>query len=128
MRTRLNQAWALAAVLLASATASSPASAADLPPPPLPPIYNEAPLPPQDVFEGWWLGGTLGGATVTYDLAPAAGTGDTSGILGGVVGGYSWQSGPFVVGVEGDLMAADINGSPRFNSRLNQGHPTIHNM
>ena len=128
MRTRLNQAWALAAALSASATASSPASAADLPPPPLLPIYNEAPLPDQDVFEGWWLGGTLGGATVTYDLAPAAGTADTSGILGGVVGGYSWQNGPFVVGVEGDLMAADINGSHRFNAGLNRVNPTIDTM
>jgi outer membrane immunogenic protein len=80
------------------------------------------------VFEGWWLGGTLGGATVTYDLAPAAGTADNSGILGGVVGGYSWQSGPFVMGVEGDLMAADINGSHHFNSGLNQVSPTIDTM
>jgi len=128
MRTRLNQAWTLAAVLLASATASSPVLSADLPPPPLPPIYDQAPLLPQDVFEGWWLGGTLGGATVTYDLAPAGGTADTSGILGGVVGGYSWQSGPFVVGIEGDLMAADINGSHRFNAGLNQVNPTIDTM
>jgi outer membrane immunogenic protein len=80
------------------------------------------------VFEGWWLGGTLGGATVTYDLAPAAGTADTSGILGGVVGGYSWQSGPFVLGVEGDLVAADIDGSQRFNAGLNQVNPTIDTM
>ncbi len=128
MRTRLNQAWALIAVLSASATASSPASAADLPPPPLPPLYDQAPLPPQDVFEGWWLGGTVGGATVSYDFAPAGGTVDTDGVLGGVVGGYSWQSGPFVVGVEGDIMAADINGSRHFNSGANQVSPTIDTM
>jgi outer membrane immunogenic protein len=127
MRTRLNQAWTLVAVLSASAAASSPASAADLPPPPLPPIYEEA-LPPQDVFEGWWLGGTIGGATVNYDLAPAGGTADTSGVLGGVVGGYSWQSGPFVLGVEGDIMAADISGSRHFNSGLNRVSPSIDAM
>jgi outer membrane immunogenic protein len=128
MRTRLNQAFALVAVLSASATASSPASAADLPPAPLPPIYDQAPLPPQDVFEGWWLGGTIGGATVNYDLAPAGGTADTSGILGGVIGGYSWQSGPFVVGVEGDLMAADISGSRRLNGGMNQLNASIDTM
>jgi outer membrane immunogenic protein len=128
MRTRLNQAWALAAVLSASATASSPASAADLPPPPLPPVYDEAPLPPQDVFEGWYLGGTIGGATVNYDLAATGGSTDTSGVLGGAIGGYSWQSGPIVLGLEGDLMAADVNGSRHFNSGLNQVSPSIDTM
>jgi outer membrane immunogenic protein len=123
MRTRLNQAWALAAVLSASATASSPASAADLPPLP-PPIYD-APLPPQDMFEGWYLGATVGGATVNYDLAPAGGTVDSSGVLGGAVGGYSWQSGPFVLGVEGDIMGADVSGSGHFNSGLNKVSPSI---
>ena len=127
MRTRLNQVLSLVAVLSASATASSPALSADLPPPALPPIYDEAPLPSQDVFEGWWLGGTIGGATVTYDFAPA-GTADTNGVLGGVAGGYSWQSGPFVVGVEGDIMAADISGSQNFNSGLNRVSPSIDAM
>jgi outer membrane immunogenic protein len=126
MRTRLNQALGLVAVIAASATASSPVLSADLPPA-LPPIYAE-PLPPQDVFEGWWLGGTIGGATVSYDFAPAGGTADTSGVLGGVTGGYSWQSGPFVVGVEGDVMAADIDGSQRLHSGWNQVSPSIDTM
>ena len=52
MRTRLNQAFALAAALLTSATASSPIFAADLPPTAFPPVYDQAPLPPEDVFEG----------------------------------------------------------------------------
>ena len=128
MRTRLNQAWALAAVLLASATASSPILAADLPPPALPPIYGEAPLPPQDVFEGWYLGGTIGGATVNYDFAAIGGTADTSGVLGGAIGGYSWQSGPVVLGVEGDILAADVGGSHHFNSGLNKVSPDIDAM
>jgi outer membrane immunogenic protein len=126
MRTRLNQAWVTAAVLAASATASSPLLAADLPPPPMP-FYGEAPLPPQDVFEGWYLGGTIGGATVTFDSAPGGST-DADGILGGVIGGYSWQSGPFVIGVEGDLMAADVSGSRNFNAGLNRMHPSIDSM
>lgn len=126
MRTRLHQVLALSALFAASATASSPLLAADLPPPPLP-VYGEAPLPPQDVFEGWYLGGTIGGATVSFDSAPA-GTADTSGILGGAIGGYSWQSGPFVIGVEADLLAADINGTRNFNAGLNRMHPSIDAM
>jgi outer membrane immunogenic protein len=127
MRTRLNQAWAFVAVLAASATASCPIFAADLPPSAMP-IYGEAPLPPQDVFEGWYLGGTIGGATVTFDGIPGGGSADADGILGGAVGGYSWQSGPFVIGVEGDLMAADINGGRNFNSGLNRANPSIDAM
>ena len=127
MRTRLHQALGFVALSAASATASSPALSADLPPAPMPPVYGEAPLPPQDVFEGWYLGGTIGGATVTFDAAPG-GTADTDGILGGVVGGYSWQSGPFVLGVEGDIMAADISGSHSFNAGLNAVSPSIDAM
>ncbi len=128
MRTRSTKALALAAAITASATASSPVLSADLPPAPLPPVYEQTPLPPQDVFEGWYLGGTIGGATVNYDFAPASGSVDTSGILGGVVGGWSWQSGPIVVGVEGDFLAADISGSSHFNGGLNQVSPKIDTM
>ena len=126
MRTRLTKALGFVAAITASATASSPVLSADMPLGA--PLYDQEPLPPQDVFEGWWLGGTIGGATVSYDLAPAGGTADTSGILGGVAGGYSWQNGPFVLGVEGDWMAADINGSHRFNSGSNQVNPAIDSM
>ena len=126
MRTRLHQVWALVALLAASATASCPLFAADLPPPPLP-VYGEAPLPPQDVFEGWYLGGTIGGATVTFDSAPG-GTSEADGILGGAIGGYSWQSGPFVIGIEGDLMAADISGGRNFNAGSNRMHTSIDTM
>ena len=98
------------------------------PPTAFPPVYDQAPLPPEDVFEGWWLGGTIGGATVNYDLAPVGGTADTSGILGGAIGGYSWQSGPFVLGVEGDILAADISGSRNFNSGSNRVSPIIDAM
>ena len=78
MRTRLHQALAFIAVSTASATASSPVLSADLPPAPLPLAYQQAPQPPQNVFEGWYLGGTVGGATVNYDLVPASGSVDTT--------------------------------------------------
>jgi outer membrane immunogenic protein len=85
-------------------------------------------VPPQDVFEGWYLGGTIGGATVNYDFAPANGSIDTSGILGGVIGGWSWQSGPIVFGIEGDFLGADASGSRHFNAGSNQVSPNIDAM
>ena len=128
MRTRLYQASVVAAVLTASATVSSPVLSADLYD--LPPAYDVAtPVPPQDVFEGWYLGGTVGGAWVNYDLAPASpSTVDSSGVLGGVIGGYSWQHGPFVIGVEGDFLAADISGSRSYNGGLNKVSPGFDTM
>lgn len=123
MRMRLYQAVVVAAVLTASATASRPAASADLYGDyNAPPAYGMEPVPPQDIFEGWWLGGTVGGASVSYDLSPG-GSVSSSGVLGGVVGGYSWQHGPYVVGVEGDFMASDISGSRSFNGGLNKVSP-----
>ncbi len=127
MRTRLYQAVAFAAVLSASATVSSPVLSADLPPPPLPPAYAE-PLPPENVFEGWYLGGTIGGATVSYDFSQANGSIDSNGILGGAIGGWSWQSGPVVIGLEGDILGADISGSRHFNAGANLASPDIGTM
>ena len=127
MRTRLFQAVALAAVLMASATVSSPVFSADLYGQPAP-YYDETPIPPQDVFEGWWLGGTVGGASVSYDLAPASGSISSNGVLGGIVGGWAWQSGPFVLGVEGDVLATDISGSRRINAGANTASPNIDSM
>ena len=127
MRTRLNQVVAFAAALTASATASSPVLSADLPPAPLAPVYQQ-PLPPENVFEGWYLGGTIGGATVSYDFSPASGSIDSSGVLGGVIGGWSWQRGPWVAGVEGDILAADVSGSRHFNNGANLASPDIDTM
>jgi outer membrane immunogenic protein len=124
---RSSWAIALAAALAAGACVASPAWAADM----MygsDPLYPAGPVPPQDVFEGWWLGGTLGGATVNYDLKPANKNVGTSGILGGAVGGYSSQSGPVVLGVEGDLLAADISGSEKFASGLYKVSPSIDTM
>ncbi len=111
---------------LIGATASSPVLSADA----YENLYDAGPGPlaPQNVFEGWYLGGTLGGATVNYDFSPATGDVDTSGILGGVVGGWSLQSGPFVIGIEGDVLAADISGSRNFNAGLNKVSPSIDTM
>jgi len=81
----------------------------------------------QNVFEGWYLSGTIGGATVNYDLAPASGSVDTSGVLGGVVGGWSWQSGPIVLGIEGTSWVP-IQRQPSLQCRLQSGEPNIDMM
>jgi outer membrane immunogenic protein len=81
----------------------------------------------QNVFEGWYLSGTIGGATVNYDLAPAIGSVDTSGVLGGVVGGWSWQSGPIVLGIEGTSWVP-IQRQPSLQCRLQSGEPNIDMM
>jgi outer membrane immunogenic protein len=127
MHTRLYQAVVSAAVLTASATAPSPVLSADLQPYPLPSAYDQ-PLPPQNVFEGWYLGGTIGGATVSYDFSPSNGSTDSNGVLGGVIGGWSWQRGPIVLGVEGDFLGADISGSRHFNAGTNLASPNIDTM
>jgi hypothetical protein len=36
---------------------------------------------------------------------------DSRGVLGGITGGYNWQNGPIVIGLEGDVLGADISGS-----------------
>jgi outer membrane immunogenic protein len=115
-------------MLAGTAMALSPASAGDLYDGQPPVVYDSGPVQDQNLFEGWWLGGTLGGATVNYDFSPAGKGVETSGILGGVIGGWSWQSGPFVIGVEADLLAADIDGSRRFNAGANRVSPSIDSM
>lgn len=122
MRTRFFRAASVVAVLAVSATAysSSAFSGDDLYDPV--PVYDMATVPPQDLFEGWWLGGTIGGASVSYDKTPVSSV-SSSGVVGGIVGGYSWQHGPFVIGVEGDFLASDVSGGRKYNGGLNKVSP-----
>jgi outer membrane immunogenic protein len=50
-------------------------------------------------WAGPYIGGNLGFAWGSVDNNPTK----PSGVSGGIQGGYNWQSGPFVFGVEGDL-------------------------
>ena len=63
------------------------------------------------LYVGAHLGG--GGSTVDWTYVPGGTTADHdgSGAFGGIQVGYNMQSGSLVFGVEGDLSAADINGS-----------------
>jgi outer membrane immunogenic protein len=129
LRTRFDQAVALAAVLTASAAVSRPVLGADLVnggPPPL--VYPGAPPVSPDLFAGWWVGGTLGGATANFDFSQTSAGIEASGVLGGITGGWNWQSGPIVIGFEGDAMAAGVSGSERFNASANVASPNIDAM
>ena len=127
MRVTLRQ-FAVAAVLMVGAAAPGVAQAADVYNAPPPPAFDVPPPPPQDLFAGWFIGATLGGATADFDFSETSGVIDASGFLGGVTGGYNWQNGPIVIGLEGDVLASDVSGDRRFNGGLNQANPSIDTM
>jgi outer membrane immunogenic protein len=81
-----------------------------------------------DLFAGWWIGGTLGGATANFDFSGTNAEISGSGVLGGVTGGWNWQNGPVVLGLEGDALAAGISGSQSFNTGVNIAQPDIDAM
>jgi outer membrane immunogenic protein len=105
------------------------AGAADLMPAPAPvPVYTKAP-PPAWSWTGFYLGlqggagwGTSQDSTTATQLAGGPVVPNTvpglfqssyglNGFHGGGTAGFNWQTGPIVWGVEGDISAADINGS-----------------
>jgi outer membrane immunogenic protein len=91
------------AVALIAAGCTVSAQAADLPyGSPAPYTVNQ----PLNAFSwaGPYLGGNLGYGWGSVDNNPTK----PSGLAGGVEGGYNWQSGRFVYGIEGDL---DITGA-----------------
>jgi len=93
----------LGAVSLIAAGCTVSAQAADLPyGSPAPYTVNQ----PLNAFSwaGPYLGGNIGYGWGTVDNNPTK----PSGLAGGVDGGYNWQSGRFVYGIEGDL---DITGA-----------------
>ena len=108
----------LATVGLLALGIAAPASAADIAP------YTKAPPPPPPVpiydWSGFYIGGNGGWGsarncwdfvTPTGALVGAEGCHDaTGGTAGGQIG-YRWQTGTFVVGVEGQGNWADFKGS-----------------
>jgi len=101
--------------LLAMGTTAKVSAADYYPPPPLPQPPQVAYPPPQVAYPppqvaypltvdcyrwfGPYIGGNLGYAwgTVENNLAKP------SGLAGGIQGGFNWQNGPYVFGIEGDL-------------------------
>jgi outer membrane immunogenic protein len=115
-------------ILLAGAVlaliSANPVLAADLPAARTPdaraPVYVP---PPLYNWTGVYLGGHVGGAwgsqqsTEQAPGTPAFPTGSVftannmSGFLGGVQGGFNWQTSNLVLGVEGEYSWADVNGT-----------------
>ena len=107
--------FVLGAVALLATGATAPVSAAELYYPPPPPARPPVAYPPQPVaypppvaypltadcyrWFGPYIGGNLGFAwgTVENNLAKP------SGLAGGLQGGFNWQNGPYVFGIEGDI-------------------------
>jgi opacity protein-like surface antigen len=104
-------------IWLAAACAATAANAADIEqpniPPPVPPAVYAPALPPIYSWTGFYLGGNggygfaSGKGTATIVGGPFNGlnTSSSANIQGGIAGaqvGFNWQTGPFVLGVEGD--------------------------
>jgi outer membrane immunogenic protein len=100
--------FVLGAVALLATGATAPVSAADYypPPPPAPPPVAYPPPPvayPLTVDCYRWFGPYIGG-----NLGYTWGTVENnftkpSGLAGGLQGGFNWQNGPYVFGIEGDI-------------------------
>jgi outer membrane immunogenic protein len=94
----------------------SPALAADLP------VYSKAPAIAKPMYDwsGFYVGVFGGGGFGNHNLNNALGPAgfanftvnyESSGGLGGVEGGYNWQSGNIVLGIEADGFWSGIKGS-----------------
>lgn len=99
-----------AAAAVAAIAASVQANAADL-------DYDYAPAAEGPAFApytfaGWYFGATLGYGDADIDFTvPNGGSNFTAdGILGGAIGGYNWQNGRLVYGIDADVLATDVNG------------------
>jgi outer membrane immunogenic protein len=102
------------AALLALA-AAGPVGAADMPA--KAPVYKAPPSIVAYNWTGFYVGAHVGGGWSTKDWfgiiggAPEVASPDPSGWLGGLQAGFNWQTGRFVLGVEGQISGADLRGS-----------------
>ncbi|WP_306115772.1 MULTISPECIES: outer membrane protein [unclassified Roseovarius] len=94
----------LATAALALATA--PAFAGSPEPAPVEPVLAApAPVASSPDWTGFYAGGQIGYANVDTNVAGV----DGDGLIGGIVGGYDWDLGNWVVGVGADWDFADIS-------------------
>jgi outer membrane immunogenic protein len=100
------------------AVASANAADARIPYGVPPPQYGPAPyapppppvLPPPPMLPCLWLGPYVG-ANAGFQWTSNVGGLSPSGFTGGIQGGYNWQNGPFVYGVESDFNLSNAGGT-----------------
>lgn len=92
------------------------------------PVYKAAPAPVVAAYDwtGFYLGGHAGAGWADSNITVIDGTVvspsgssssvDLKGLLGGFQGGFNWQAGNWVLGIEGEYSWADIDGSARIAS------------
>jgi len=106
---RKRQIGAIAAIVLTT----TGAGAGDLYRPPSPcgsPPCGPAPYPPQTAPPYWIWAGPYVGANIGFQSGVLSNSGARpSGVAGGFQGGYNWQFGQFVAGLEGDLTLSSAN-------------------
>lgn len=97
--------------IVAALACVSVARAADMPV--KAPVYKAPPA--VATWTGFYIGVQAGGGWFdpTYNYIPASTSVSfkTDGFVGGGTLGYNWQTGMLVLGVEGDMSFADVNGS-----------------
>jgi outer membrane immunogenic protein len=86
------------------------AAAADLPPAGPVPYYKAPAYAPAYNWSGFYLGINGGGGWGRSDWTTTGGFNTSGGLVGGTIG-YNYQINQAVLGVEGDIDWADINGS-----------------
>jgi outer membrane immunogenic protein len=88
------------------------AAAADLPPSPAAPYYKAPAVyaPPAYTWSGFYLGINGGGAWGQSSWTTTGSSDTSGGFVGGTIG-YNYQIDQAVIGIEGDIDWADINGS-----------------
>jgi outer membrane immunogenic protein len=97
--------------LVGLAALTGTAAAADLPPRPAPAPYYKAPVAiPVYNWTGFYIGINGGGGFGRSQWDSTGGFNTSGGLVGGTVG-YNYQFGQGVVGLEGDIDWADINGT-----------------
>jgi outer membrane immunogenic protein len=87
------------------------------------PVYKATPAAPVPFsWTGFYFGGNIGGArrssqiadapsSVAFGWLPSPVDSDKTGLIGGLQGGYNWQAGNLVLGIEGDISFASLKSS-----------------
>lgn len=114
----------LTTVAMAAFSLAAPAFAADLAPAPAPVPYKApAPVMASYNWSGFYIGGNVGGAwsdinssvlspgSAAFPIGTAFTKHDLNGVIGGIQGGFNYQVGALVLGVEGEYSWTSLTGT-----------------